>query len=100
MSARARVWMVGVLSTATGAFFLAREESCRDLIGPVVLLALAVVALIAEAWALLLSRKGRPDRRLIDEARPADGVVELVPLLGAESASNPWDRRLGRFVRL
>jgi len=104
MSPRAGVWTVGLALTAALAVPLTHDEGSRKLIGPVVLLALAVIAAIAELVAELRAARsnptGRPYPAKFDDASPADGVVDLVALRGSEFDPNPWERRIGRFVRL
>ena len=67
---------------------------------PLGLLGLSVCALIAEG-AAIRSMAGRPARSRSDPpigARPADGVIEVVPVEGVDVEINPQVPRFRRFL--
>ena len=85
MSARGKVWLIGLALTAFLAGSLAWNESARELTIPTILLALGVNALLAEA-ATLRSLGGQPGRpRPPEGARPADGVVDRIVTSAVEA---------------
>jgi hypothetical protein len=100
MSARGKVWLIGLALTASLAGLLAREDATRELTVPLVLLGLGVNALVAEA-ASLRSIGRRPNSpRPPEGARPADGVVDLAIMSAVEAPPLSSDPRWRRFSRL
>ncbi len=93
MSARLKAWLVGSPLAAALAIGLARDDSSRELAALAFLLALATVALVAEGIAWRGAVASRANRPTPEGARPADGVVDVVPIVGVESRPNPIDRR-------
>jgi hypothetical protein len=100
MSARLKVWLVGLAVTATAIGPMARDDDSRELMVPLALLALTVLALLAEAASLRSVPGGRTPSRPPAGARPADGVVDVVAMSRVEGAPIPTDPRWRRFVGL
>ena len=100
MSARGKVWAIGLFLTVAVGGSLAWDRSTRELSIPVVLVSLASLALVAEGVALRSSAKGRDGAVPPEGARPADGVVEVVPIDGVDGQVNADSPRFRRFVGL
>lgn len=100
MTDRRTIWAIGLLITSGLVAALASDGRTRDLVFPVALLALAACALSAEAaslWALArTSKRSTPP----PGAKPADGVVEVIPMASVEGEPNPASPRFRRFSRL
>ena len=100
MSARGKVWSVGLFVTTVLVGSLGWDVASRELSIPVALLALALCALVAEGSALrsLARRSTRPGPP--EGAMPADGIVDVVPVAGVEGVIHPLCPKFRRFVRL
>lgn len=100
VSWRLRFWQLGavvVVIVAAAGPSVGWPIGASALIG---LLVWGLTGLIAE-MAVLLTAGPRPAAvQLLADARPADGVVELAPLVGLEGVPNGHDARFLRFVRL
>ena len=96
MSIGRTVGAIGVVVAVGSAVVLGRDEASRGLAVPVALLAIGTSALIAEVVRSLRIR--RPV--VPDGAKPADGVVEVVPVGGIEATPNPDSPRYREFARL
>jgi hypothetical protein len=100
MTVRAKVWSIGLALAVVLVGSVARDAASRELGIPAALLVLALCALVAEG-SVLLSMAGRQARPTPPEgARPADGIVEVVPIAGVEVEANPATPRFRRFARL
>ncbi len=100
MSARVRVWLVGLALAAVLSGSLARDEAARELSIPLALLAIAITALIAEAASLRWLARSRSVPGVPEGALPADGVVDVVAMASVEGDPLSGDPRWRRFLRL
>jgi hypothetical protein len=100
-SARGTIWTIGLLVIVGLLAFLVMDDSTRNLAFAAGLLGLLACALVAElaaaAFALARDRARTPPP---PGARPADGVVDVVPMLGVEGEENPASPRFRRFAGL
>ena len=96
--AKGLAWIIGLALTSIPVAAVLISGGSRDLAGPVALLGLAVTALIAELAAF--GSSGRSETPTPRDARPADGVVEIVPMTGAEGEPNSVAPRLLRLATL
>jgi len=97
MSPRPVVWVLGGVVTVGVWSAIDRDPTTRPLAVPLALLVLAMTAMAGELSAIrsLRTRQGRfiPP----PGAKPADGVVEILPIAGIGSVANPVDPRFLRF---
>jgi hypothetical protein len=100
MSVRGKVWSVGLVLTVGLVGSLGWDADSRELSIPVALLALGLCALIAEGSALRSLARGPARAATPEGAKPADGVVDLVPIPGVEGEVNPITPRFRRFLRM
>src|ERR1700758_3482799 len=98
MSPRGKVWSVGLVITLGLVGVLACDVESRELIVPVALLSLAISALGAEGYSLLGLARGKSGPVPPAGARPADGIVEIIPVAGVEGEVNPCSPRFRRFL--
>ena len=100
MSDRGKVWTIGLVATSGLVASMGWDVASREISIPVVLLALGVCALIAEGSSLRSLARGRRWITPPDGARPADGVVDVVPIVGVEGSANAVQTRFQKFDRL
>ena len=98
MSPRGKIWSIGLAITIGLAVVLGREAESRELSVPVALLSLSISALAAEGPTLLAHVRAKPRPVPPAGARPADGVVEIIPVSGVEGEVNPRSPRFRRFL--
>ena len=98
MSQRGKLWSVGLVITLGLAGVLGSDTATRELSIPVALLSLGVFALLAEGSHLSSLARGRPGPVPPTGARPADGIVDVVPVAGVEGKVNPCSPRFRRFL--
>ncbi len=100
MSLRLKVWSLGLVATVFLLGLLGWNDGTRELMIPASLVAVAVCALFSEVIAFWsLSRTRNPPSIPIG-ARPADGLVEMVPISGTIGTPNPGNPAYQRFVEL
>src|SRR4051812_36482755 len=90
--------IVGTIAVMVLGYRLPWSEPWRE-VGPLVLiLALALIVLAGEFSALAWRSRSGPVPRPPRDARPADGEVGIVSLMGVRSGPNPNDPRFRRFL--
>jgi hypothetical protein len=100
MSPRSTAWVIGLLITLGLIAALSVDDASRGLTIPVALLAVALNALVAEVAALRSLARSRGRSNTPPGASPADGIVDVVPMLGVEAEANPESPRFRRFLGL
>jgi hypothetical protein len=93
-------WIAGLVAVTVIAYTVPWSGEWRES-GPLVLfLVLALAALVGEVVALVRAPRDSVLDGLVEHARPADGAIGIVPMIGVLGEQNPSDPRFHRFVGL